>query len=131
MPPSEYILEQPADKQAFLTGIHDVITGNDNSVTARVENMMGKQMILYKEKGYMKYALAMAKGYISLHCLPIYMNPALHTKYAELLPAAKFQKGCINFNNAEQLPPDIFSALIIECSGIDIAEALENRKKKR
>jgi hypothetical protein len=130
MTPSEYINEQTAEKQALLTNIHNAITGNDPSVVPGVESMMGKQMILYKEKGYMKYGLAAVKSHMSLHCMPIYMNPALHSKYAELLPAAKFQKGCINFSNATEVPPEIISALITDCSAINIAEVLENRKKK-
>jgi hypothetical protein len=130
MTPSEYINEQPAEKQAILTSIHHVITGNDPSVVPGVESMMGKQMILYKERGYMKYGLASVKNHMSLHCMPIYMNPTLHAKYVALLPLAKFQKGCINFSNATEVPPEIISALITDCSTINIADMLENRKKK-
>jgi len=130
MTPSEYINEQPAEKQALLTNIHHAITGNDLSVVPGVESMMGKQMILYKERGYMKYGLAAVKNHMSLHCMPIYMNPALHAKYSTLLPAAKLQKGCINFSNATEVPPEIISALITDCSAINIADMLENRKKK-
>jgi hypothetical protein len=130
MTPSEYIGEQPAEKKALLTSIHNIIIGNDPSVLPGVESMMGKQMILYKERDYMKYGLAAVKNHMSLHCMPIYMNPALHSKYAGLLPAAKFQKGCINFTNPTEVPPEIISALITDCSGINIADMLENRKKK-
>lgn len=78
----------------------------------------------------MKYGLAVVKSHMSLHCMPIYMNPALHAKYSALLPAAKFQKGCINFTNATEARPEIISALITDCSAINIADMLENRKKK-
>jgi hypothetical protein len=78
----------------------------------------------------MKYGLASTKNYMSLHCLPMYMNPALHAKYAGLLPAAKFQKGCINFTGGDAMPPAVVSALIAECSSISIADMLEKRKKK-
>jgi hypothetical protein len=130
MTPSEYIQEQSAEKQTFLTEIHNAITGNDTSVIAEVEGMMGKQMILYKEKCYMKYGLSVVKKHMSLHCMPIYMNPALHAKYSGLLPAAKLQKGCINFNNADELPLEVIVALITDCASIDIASILENRKRK-
>jgi hypothetical protein len=130
MTPSEYIQEQLTEKQSLLTGIHNAITGNDPSVAPVVESMMGKQMILYKERCYMKYGLSAVKNHMSLHCMPIYMNAALHTKYSALLPAAKFQKGCINFTNSNEDPLNIISALIIDCSAINIANMLENRKKK-
>jgi hypothetical protein len=87
-------------------------------------------MIMYEEGNYMKYALASVKGYMSLHCLPMYMNAALHAKYTPLLPAAKFQKGCINFTDAAAMPIAIVTALIADCSPINIPAMLENRKKK-
>ena len=101
---NEYISSAPAEWQATLTMVHEAILANDPSVTPATKPMMGKEMILYEERGYMKYGLASTKKHMSLHCLPMYMNPALHAKYADLLPAAKFQKGCINFANREELP---------------------------
>jgi hypothetical protein len=104
---------------------------NDQTVTPIVEMMMGKEMIIYKERNYMKYALSGVKQYMSLHCLPIYGSPVLHAKYAGLLPEAKLQKGCINFTSADQFPMNIASSLISDCSKISIADMLENRKKKK
>ncbi|WP_413669918.1 DUF1801 domain-containing protein [Mucilaginibacter sp. Mucisp86] len=130
MTPSNYILEQAEERQELLTSLHHVITGNDGSIVPGVESMMGKQMILYKERGYMKYGLSAVKAYMSLHCMPIYMNPVLHARYAALLPDAKFQKGCINFTSSGEIPLDIISALITDCSVISIADMLENRKRK-
>jgi hypothetical protein len=63
--------------------------------------------------------------------MPIYMNPPLHAKYVELLPAAKFQKGCINFSDTAAMPPAIVAALIVDCSSISIATLLENRKRSK
>ena len=127
----EYISSTPSDWQALLTNLHEMIMSNDPSVSPVVKPMMGKEMILYEEHSYMKYGLASTKKYMSLHCLPMYMNPALHEKYEKLLPAAKFQKGCINFTNAAEMPVGIVTALIIDCSSISIAAMLENRKKKK
>lgn len=127
---TEYISSAPAERQATLTTLHEAILANDPTVTPVIKPMMGKEMILYEERCYMKYGLASTKNYMSLHCLPIYMNPALHAKYAGLLPAAKVQKGCINFADGEELPPAVLTALIAECSSISIADMLEKRKKK-
>jgi hypothetical protein len=127
---TDYITSAPAEWQATLTTIHEAILANDPTVTPVIKPMMGKEMILYEERCYMKYGLASTKNYMSLHCLPMYMNPALHAKYADLLPAAKFQKGCINFTGGDAMPPAVVSALIAECSSISIADMLEKRKKK-
>jgi len=127
---AEYISSQPADRQATLTAFHQVIVANDSTVIPVVKPMMGKDMILYEDRCYMKYGLASTKNHMSLHCLPIYMNAPLHAKYASLLPAAKVQKGCINFNDEGELPAPVLAALIAECSAISIADMLEKRKKK-
>lgn len=130
MSAADYISQAPAERQDTLTAIHEAISANDPSVIPVVKPMMGKEMILYEQCCYMKYGLASTKNYMSLHCLPMYMNPALHAKYAGLLPAAKFQKGCINFMDGEELPIAVVAELIAECSSIDLATMLENRKKK-
>jgi hypothetical protein len=127
---TEHIHNAPAERQTILSAFHEAILANDLSVTAVVKPMMGKEMILYEERCYMKYGLASTKNYLSLHCLPMYMNKELHTKYEALLPAAKFQKGCINFMDEAELPLSMLTVLITECSAISIADMLEKRKKK-
>ncbi|WP_184550085.1 hypothetical protein [Mucilaginibacter sp. FT3.2] len=127
---SEFISSMPAERQATLTTIHEAILANDPTVNPVIKPMMGKEMILYEERSYMKYGLASTVKHMSLHCLPIYMNPALHAKYLGQLPAAKFQKGCINFTDGTAMLPAVLAALIIDCSSISIASMLENRKKK-
>src|ERR1700740_3307760 len=109
---AEFISQAPADRQALLTKLHETILANDPAVEAAVKPMMGKQMILYEQRCYMKYGLASTKNYMSVHCLPMYMNPALHQQYEKLLPNAKFQKGCINFKDAAEIPAAIFARLI-------------------
>jgi len=128
---SEYISSMPSDRQALLTALHDAIMTNDPSVNPVVKPMMGKEMILYEERCYMKYGLASIKNYMSLHCMPIYMNPLLHAKYIGLLSAARFQKGCINFTDSAAMPTAIVADLIADCSSISIAAMLENRKRNR
>jgi hypothetical protein len=91
--------------------------------------MMGKEMILDKERGCFKYGLASVKNYMSIHVMPIYMNTPLHTKYRQLLPGAEFQKGCINFKDAVDMPIDVIRQLFADCSKISIAAMLERRNK--
>ena len=130
MTTTDYINSAPAEWQATLATIHEAILANDATVTPVMKPMMGKEMILYEERCYMKYGLAVTKKYMSLHCLPMYMNAPLHAKYEALLPDAKFQKGCINFTDGASMPPEVVTALIAECAAISIADMLEKRKKK-
>ena len=126
-----YIISQPNDRQKILLDIHKAIIENDKSVIAKVELMMGKEMIVYKGKGVMKYGLASMKKYISLHLMPIYGSITLHSKYKTLLPLANFQKGCINFNNENEMPIEIVRELIIDCSSFDLAKMREEYLKSK
>jgi hypothetical protein len=126
-----YINSQPVDRQKILSDIHKAIIENDKSVIAKVELMMGKEMIIYKGKGVMKYGLASVKNYISLHLMPIYGSNTLHSKYKTLLPLANFQKGCINFNNENEMPIEIVRELIIDCSSFDLAKMREEYLKSK
>ena len=127
----DYISRQPEDRQAVLTALHTTILENDSKISAVIEPMMGKEMIIYKGKKMMKYGLASVKEYMSLHALPIYMHPTLHTKYQALLNKASFQKGCINFTSAEQMPLALVAQFITECSAVDLEKMREEQLKKK
>jgi len=131
---SAFILTQPADRQALLTELHDIIIQNDKTVTPVIAPMMGKEMIIYNAPGIFKYGLASVKNYMSLHVLPMYGSPILYEKYKALLKDAAFQKGCINFKNKDEMPLNIVKKLIVDCSKIDLLaireEYLRSKKKK-
>ena len=125
MDAKDYILKQLPARQKLLTKIHYLILEADKQVSPVVELMMGKEMIVYKGKGSMKYALASVKNYMSLHLLPIYGSTALHSKYKTLLNKADIQKGCINFTNEDEMPLDIVKQLMTDCSSIDLLKIRE------
>jgi len=131
---SAFISGQPADRQALLTELHDIIIQNDKTVTPLIAPMMGKEMIIYNAPGIFKYGLASVKNYMSLHVLPKYGSPILYEKYKALLKDAAFQKGCINFKNKDEMPLNIVKKLIVDCSKIDLLaireEYLRSKKKK-
>ena len=131
---SAFISGQPADRQALLTELHDIIIQNDKTVTPVIAPMMGKEMIIYNAPGTFKYGLASVKNYMSLHVLPMYGSPILYEKYKALLKDAAFQKGCINFKNKDEMPLNIVNKLIADCSKIDLLaireEYLRSKKKK-
>jgi len=128
-----YILAQPLDRQGILSAIHSIIVEQDKTVVPIVEPMMGKEMIVYKGKGFMKYGLAGVKNYMSLHVMAIYGSKTLFSKYKSLLPTAKFQKGCINFDTVDEMPLDVIKQLIADCSKINLLKIREEylKEKKR
>lgn len=126
-----YLSRQPLIRQNILTKIHETIVSTDKSIKATVEPMMGNELIVYKGNGLMKYGLAGLKNYMTLHVMPIYGSTSLFLKYKLLLSKAKFQKGCINFNNEDEMPLDILYNLINECSSIDLVKIKEDYLKQK
>ena len=127
----EFVFGQSIDRQPLLKEIHEIIAAHDPTVSPCIESMMGVQMIIYKDRGIMKYGLASVKKYMSLHVLPIYGSPALHARYKQLLNKADFQKGCINFTNKDEMPLDIVRDLITDCSTVDLIKIREDYLRAR
>jgi uncharacterized protein YdhG (YjbR/CyaY superfamily) len=100
----EYLAKQEPERKALLTSIHRIILKTNKKVSAEVAPMMGSDMIQYKVDNYFQYALASQKNHMTLHVLPMYGHKPIHEKYSKLLKKAKFQKGCINFKNADEIP---------------------------
>ena len=128
---SNYILAQPADRHSILSHIHSIIIDKDKSVVAEIAPMMGKEMIIYKNRGMMEYGLAGVKNYMSLHVLPIYGSKPLYEKYKTLLNKASFQKGCINFDAGDQMPLKIVQQLMSDCAKVDLVKIREEYIKER
>lgn len=131
MTAEEYIqtLEEP--RLSVIKALRKAIIDNDKNVTESVGKMMGKEMILYHEKGVFKYALSSVKTHMSLHNMLIYGSPKLYNKFVEALPTAKFQKGCVNFTTAEQMPPAMIANLIAEGAAVDYAKFFRDAYSKK
>ena len=128
----EFIAKQEPANKELISSIHSVIVKKNKRVKPEVAKMMGQQMLQYKLEGMFMYALGAGKSHISLHLLPMYGSPDIYTKYIKLLDKAKFQKGCINFTKAEQMPLDVVKDLIKECAKSEdsIVEKYKLRQKK-
>jgi uncharacterized protein YdhG (YjbR/CyaY superfamily) len=135
MEPEFFIAQQESPRKEILLSIHSIISQTNKKVKAEVSDMMGKEMIIYKLGGHFIYALSSVKSHMSLHLMPIYSSAALHNKYSKLLNKAKFQKGCINFKSAEEVPLNILKQLMTECSKIDYLAIVEkymaSKQKKK
>jgi hypothetical protein len=120
MTPENYLSIQGSEGATLLGAIHNIILAKDKKVSAAVGLMMGKEMILYTDCGIFRYGLASLKNHFSLHLLPMYCSPDIFERYKTLLPNAKFQKGCINFKTAEEMPLTVIGKLIHDCSKVDM-----------
>ena len=124
-------LDKDAARKKLLTAIHKIIMATDKKAVAKIDSMMGKEMIIYKCSDIFKYALASPKNYMSLHMMPMYGTPKIYDKYVKLFTKAKFQKGCINFKNEDELPLEIVQQLISDCAKVDMEALMAQYKKKK
>ena len=128
---NEFFSNQAPERQDLLTKIHEIILKEDKSVEANVGMMMGKVMILYNSLGSFKYGLSSVKKHISLHAMPIYYKPELHAKFKSLLSNANFQKGCVNFQDENEMPLPILTMLLLDCSKVDVLAFREEYLKSK
>ncbi len=126
----EYISTLAPERAALISSLHNTIIDTNKKVKAEIGRMMGAEMIQYKIGNYFVYGLASVKNYMSLHAMPLYGHKPIHEKYSKLLTKATFQKGCINFKNAEEMPLNIAKDLLTDCAKIDWEAMIEKYKKK-
>jgi hypothetical protein len=131
MTADEFISKEESTRKEILSAIHNIIIGEDMKVIPEVSGMMGKEMLVYKCKGMMKYALASGKSHMSLHVLPMYGSIEIHAKYKKLFAKAKFQKGCINFNSADEMPLEIVSQLMKDCAKVDLSGLFSKKPEEK
>jgi uncharacterized protein YdhG (YjbR/CyaY superfamily) len=124
-----YINRQDPGRHEILRKIHNLIVKTNPKVTFHIEPMMGKEIISYKLEGFFIYGLASPKNHMSLHLMPIYCSKDLHAKYSKLLTEVKFQKGCINFKSADDIPLDLLENLLMDSALFDYISVMRKYKK--
>ena len=146
MTPKQYLDSLPEDRKAIISKLRGFILKSDPLVKEVVSSMMGKEMLMYMQGDFMKYALSSVKDHMSFHSMVMYGSSkrfggsGLRERYEKLLPTVKFQKGCINFKNAVQMPLDIVEKFVDEMSEVEypppehkerMEKSLAKAKKKK
>lgn len=111
------------------TTLANLIKKHDPHVEQSIGKMMRNDAVLYCQQDIMKYAITCHANHVSLHLMPIYCYADLYTKYKKLMTAGKFQKGCINFKDYDNLPVDDIALLIAECAAMPYPTEYQLRKK--
>ncbi|PCI86609.1 MAG: hypothetical protein COB24_08740 [Hyphomicrobiales bacterium] len=99
-----------------IKALANIILQNDAAAIRSIGKMMSSDALLYCQQDIMKYAITCHAKHISLHLMPIYCYADIHTKYKNLIKAGKFQKGCINFSNLDDIPLMEIGQMIVECA---------------
>ena len=125
MTPKQYLDTLPSDRKEVISKLRELILKSDPLVREVVGGMMGKEMLVYMQGNVFKYALSSVKQHMSFHSMVMYGSSTrfggsgLREAYEKLLPKAKFQKGCINFKNAMQMPLDIAEKFVKEMAKVE------------
>jgi hypothetical protein len=125
MTPKQFLDSLPEDRRKILTALREIILKSDPLIKETVGLMMGKEMLMYCQGDFMKYALSSVKDHLSLHSMVMYGSSirfggsGLREAYEKLLPKAKFQKGCVNFKNEAELPIDIAKKFIADMASVE------------
>jgi hypothetical protein len=119
MTPKQYIDSLPEDRREVIVKLRELILKSDPLVKEVVAGMMGREMLMYMQGDFMKYALSNVKNHISFHSMVMYGTKGMAEKFAKHLPKAKFQKGCVNFKDALQMPLHIAEKFIKEMAGCE------------
>jgi hypothetical protein len=132
MTPTQYLNTLQPERRAVLSKLRDLILKHDKQVTETVTKMMGQEMLYYTVGGVMKYALASPKSHMSMHSMVMYGSTGIRERYVPMMPKAKFQKGCINFKIAADLPLDVAELMIKDSAKVSWPPQiyLDRQKKK-
>ena len=129
MTPKQYLDSLPEDRKEVMSKLRQIILKSDPLVREVVAGMMGREMLMYMQGDFMKYALSSVKQHMSFHSMVMYGSSTrfggggLRERYEKLLPKAKFQKGCINFKDAIQMPMDIAEKFVKEMAQVEYPPA--------
>ena len=129
MTPKQYLDTLPEDRKEVISKLREYILKSDPLVKEVVGGMMGREMLIYMQGDLMKYALSSVKQHMSFHSMVMYGSSTrfggsgLRETYEKLMPKAKFQKGCINFKNAMQMPFDIAEKFVKEMAKVEYPPA--------
>ncbi|MCJ8325267.1 MAG: hypothetical protein HRU29_11355 [Rhizobiales bacterium] len=93
-----------------------ILAENDSNVNRSASSLMSNHALMYKQQDLMKYAITCHNKHISLHLMPIYCYADIHKKFNKIIKSGKFQKGCINFADYNNLPLTDIAQLIAECA---------------
>ena len=123
-----------AKERSVLSKFHEAVMKNDSRVKCVIARVMSiEQALIYQEQDVFKYALAKTKGYFTLHNMIMYAYPEIKNvldDHIKKVKGLKFQKGCINFKNAEDFPLEVFGEFIRKSSQMDFSKIVARYKKK-
>jgi hypothetical protein len=141
----EFIAQLPDDRRREVERVHAVLRKNvpNGYQETLTSGMIAYSVPLsvypdtYNKQALWYVALAAQKNYLSLHLLPVYMNPPLVQKLRDGFKAAgkklDMGKGCVRFKRADDLALDTIAEIVAAVpmeKFVAIAKAVRAERKK-
>lgn len=129
---SEYLSSLTKEQKEVVSTLRKIVLESDKSVKEKVGKAMGGgDSLVYFEEDVFKYNIAITKNHYTFHTLIMYATPALHKLAQDSFPAAKLQKGCINFKSLQEIPADKFTKFMNKSAKADFAPMIAHYKSKK
>lgn len=128
---TEYLKSLSKEEREVVSILRKIVLENDKAVKEKAGKAMGGgDSLVYFEDDVFKYCIAKTKKHFSFHSLIMYSTPALHKLAKESFPDARLQKGCLNFNSIEEIPPVKFTKFMKASAKADFSFVIEYYKRK-
>ncbi|MSO97874.1 MAG: hypothetical protein EXR11_06605 [Rhodospirillaceae bacterium] len=108
----------PQGPSVLIEAFKRIIVENDQSVSMSAGLMMGEKGWTFHRAGEFRYAVASGKTRVTLHALPMYCQPKIHTAYKKRIANGDFGKGCIRFKFDAKVDLDVIATFIRDCAEV-------------
>ncbi len=119
-----------AQDKENINALRNTILTLDKKVKEEPGKIMSVDKTLnYMQEGVFKYGLAKTDKHYTFHSMVMYAYPDVAAFVKANTKGLKLQKGCINFQNPEDFPPDVFTEMIKMSAGKDFSGVMKRYKK--
>ena len=127
-----FLLELSEKEKEIINQMRGSILKMDVKVIESIGNIMSsKDCFIYKEEGVFKYGLARTKNHFSFHSMIMYSNQEVRKFIMNNSKELKIQKGCVNFNDLNNFPLDLFREFLSISAKADFSPVINHYKKKK
>ncbi|MCB0619719.1 MAG: hypothetical protein KDC43_23570 [Saprospiraceae bacterium] len=128
----EFLQSLPAEHRDLIERLIPIVEKYETDLSQGIVQVMGSQMLGYRQDGEFKYAFASEKKHLSFHSMVMYCYPELRERFQSRFQTAKFQKACINVARPAEFDLETFDDFIRESSAYPYPSPLQlQRRAKR
>lgn len=125
-----FLQQLPKDQCSLVEQLMAVIEKKDPKLSKGVVQLMGKEMVGYKQEGEFKYGFASYEKHLSVHNMVMYCYPNLHKEYCKKFDKVTFQKSCLTIKECQNFSVPTFERLIKDSAALQYPSELQLKRRK-